>query len=248
MLLSGNGGRGIGLLKETGLLAILLPEVDALDGVAQPARFHPEGDVLTHTRMLLDEYRSGGEVVALAALLHDIGKTPTATINDKGRIAFPGHAKVGAEMARAILERLRFSKKTTDKVETLIARHMDWPALPQMRQAKRRRMLLDDDLPLHMELHRLDCEACHRDTSIHAYALEEREKLLAEPPPIRPLLSGHELKRMGYEPGEAFGVMLEALVDAQLEGVVADEEQARAWLTERFAPPDGRSLAGGTAS
>jgi len=247
MLVSGRGGRGVGLLKEAGLLRRLLPEVNALDGVAQPARFHPEGDVLTHTRMLLDGYRRGGPAVALAALLHDIGKESTACINDKGREAFPNHAKVGAAMATDVCRRLRYPNRVTETVNDLVLRHMDWPALPQMREAKRRRMLLEEDFALHMELHRLDCEACHRDLSIHDYAWEQRRKIEAEPPPIAPLLNGHALKEMGFTPSPAFKTMLDALVDAQLEERVTDADEAQAFIRSRFAPPDGRPLAGETS-
>jgi poly(A) polymerase len=244
LLVSGRGGRGVGLLLEAGLLQILLPEVAALDGVPQPARFHPEGDVLTHTRMLLDAYEGGGEAIALAALLHDIGKAPTYTINEKGRHSYPNHADVGAEMATAILQRLRYPNQVVAQVHELVRRHMVWPTLPKMREAKRRRFLLQEDFADHLELHRLDVAACHRDFEIHVYAREEREKLDREPPPVRPLLSGHDLKAMGFSPGPAFREMLEALVDAQLEGTVGDAAGARTFVLERFRPPDGRPVAG----
>jgi poly(A) polymerase len=240
---SGRGGRGIGLLREAGLLARLLPEVEALHAVPQPSRFHPEGDVLTHTRMLLDGYREGGEAVALAALLHDVGKPPTA-VRERGRIAFPNHAKVGAAMAVEVCARFRYPNRVTTLVEDLISRHMDWPALPKMREAKRRRALLDPEFDRHMELHRLDCEACHRDLSIHRYAREQRRALDAEPPPVRPLLGGDALKEMGFLPGPAFRVILEALVDAQLEGRVRDAADASRFVRAHYAPPDGRALAG----
>lgn len=233
ILLSGRGGRGVGLLLDTGLLEAILPEVAALDGVPQPARFHPEGDVLTHTRMLLDGYRGGGEEVALAALLHDVGKAPTLEMKE-GRWAFPRHAQVGAEMAEAILRRLRYPNRVIGQVTDLVDRHMDWPQLKQMREAKRRRLLLRDDLPLHMELHRLDCGACHGDLTVHAYALEERRKLEAEPPPVKPLLTGRDLIGMGFAPGPSFKAMLEAIVDAQLEGRVKDADEARAFVRARY--------------
>jgi len=240
----GRGGRGVGLLLEAGLLSVILPEVAALDGVPHPPRFHPEGDVLTHTRLLLEEYRGDDPALALAALLHDVGKAPTFQYNDKGRCSYPKHAAVGARMAVEILRRLRYPNRTVERVETLVARHMDWPALRDMREAKRRRFLLQDDFASHLELHRLDCEACHRDLSIHAWARELRAQLAAEPPPVRPLLTGDDLIAMGFRPGPPFRVMLEALVDAQLEGEVENRAAAEAWMAERFVPPDGKLVAG----
>ncbi len=233
ILLSGRGGRGLGLLFDTGLLEAILPEVAALDGLPQPARHHPEGDVLTHTRMLLDGYREGGEEVALAALLHDVGKKPTLEMKE-GKPAFPRHAQVGAELAGEILRRLRYPNRVVHQVVEIVDRHMDWPQLKQMREAKRRRLLLREDLPLHMEMHRLDCLACHGDTSVHAYALEERRRLEAEPPPVKPLLDGNDLIGMGFAPGPSFKAMLDAIVDAQLEGAVKNADEARAFVRSRY--------------
>ncbi|MDH3592890.1 MAG: CCA tRNA nucleotidyltransferase [Planctomycetota bacterium] len=245
ILCSGRGGRGLGLLKETGLLDRILPEVAALDGVEQPSRWHPEGDVFTHTRMMLDSYAGGEPAVALAALLHDVGKAPTAETNKRGHPAFPRHARVGADMAVEIMRRLRYSNRVIDEVEELIADHMTWPALPGMREAKRRRYLLRDTLDHHLALHELDCAACHNDLTAHAYALAEKARLDAEPPPVSPLLNGHALQELGFRPGPAMGTILEALVDAQLEGDVADAETARKFILARFSPPDGKPLAEG---
>ncbi|MHC4225621.1 MAG: CCA tRNA nucleotidyltransferase [Planctomycetota bacterium] len=247
ILLSGRGGRGVGLMLETGLLELILPEVAALDGVPQPALFHPEGDALTHTRMLLDSFEGeGGAAVALAALLHDIGKAPTLGINEKkGRIAFPNHAPLGAEMAVEVMRRLRYPGSLIEQVEILVARHMDWKNLPDMRAAKQRRFLLRDDFHLHLELHRLDCEASHRDLAIHRFATDEVARLETEPPPERPLLDGHRLMELGFAQGPCLGRILHALMDAQLEGAVRDREAAEEFVLRRFARPDGRPIAEG---
>ncbi|MHC4932088.1 MAG: CCA tRNA nucleotidyltransferase [Planctomycetota bacterium] len=245
IVLSGRGGRGLGLMLETGLLELILPEVAALDGVPQPALFHPEGDALTHTRMLLDSFRGdGGEAIALAALLHDIGKAPTQGINEKkNRIAFPNHAPLGAGMAADVMRRLRYPGSLIEQVESLVARHMDWKNLPDMRSAKQRRFLLRDDFALHLELHRLDCEASHRDLSIHRFARDEVARLEAEPPPMRPFLDGHRLMELGFARGPGLGRILHDLMDAQLEGTVGDRESAERFVLSRFTPPDGRPIA-----
>ncbi|MFQ5844421.1 MAG: CCA tRNA nucleotidyltransferase [Planctomycetota bacterium] len=239
ILLSGRGGRGLGLLLELGLLPVILPEIAAMVGVDQPPRFHPEGDLFTHTRLVLDGYRTGGIEVALGALLHDVGKPTTRTVDERGRTRFPGHSDAGADLSDEILARLRYPTRTVKRVHDLVARHMDWPNLPRMREAKRRRWLLRDDFDLHLELHRLDCQASHGDLSIHEYARRERRNLDEEPPPVRPLVCGTTLIEMGYRPGPAFGKILEAVVDAQLEGGITSEEEARRWVAERFRPPHG---------
>ncbi|MFT5434507.1 MAG: poly(A) polymerase, partial [Myxococcota bacterium] len=78
ILTEGGARRGMELLDETGLLREILPEAVALKGVEQPPEHHPEGDVWTHTLMLLEDLPVGATVtLAMGALLHDIGKPVT---------------------------------------------------------------------------------------------------------------------------------------------------------------------------
>ena len=102
ILTEGGARRGFELLDETGLLADILPEVAAMKGVAQPPEFHPEGDVWTHTLLMLDQLREPSVTLALGVLLHDVGKPPTFRVAD--RIRFDGHVEKGVEMAEAILK------------------------------------------------------------------------------------------------------------------------------------------------
>src|SRR5262245_39221838 len=112
ILTEGAARRGFALLDETGLLDVVLPEVARLRGVAQSPDYHPEGDVWTHTLLLLDQLPAGAsETLALGALLHDVGKALCAA--RKGdRITFYGHPAVGADIAVAICQRLRRSRET----------------------------------------------------------------------------------------------------------------------------------------
>ena len=122
ILTEGQARRGLALLDESGLLKEILPEVSRLKGVAQPPEFHPEGDVWVHTLGLLDRLREPTLELALAALLHDVGKPDTQVFAD--RIRFNGHDSLGARMSRQILSRLRFSNETIDRVASLVGQHM----------------------------------------------------------------------------------------------------------------------------
>lgn len=115
---------GILLLKQTGLLKRILPEVDSAFAVGQksPARHHIY-DVGTHSVMAMKLCPSKDPVVRLATLLHDIGKVPTYKVDEKGIITFYNHEMVSTKLAKAILARLRFSKKQTEKILTLIRWH-----------------------------------------------------------------------------------------------------------------------------
>jgi poly(A) polymerase len=87
----------------------------------------------------------------------------------------------------------------------------------------------------HLELHRLDCLASHG--SLDAY--EFLQRFLAETPPeqVRPprLVTGDDLKRLGYTPGPLFREILQAVEDAQLEGRVGSREEAIAFIQARFS-------------
>ena len=94
ILTEGGARRGFELLDDSGLLEVILPEIAQMKGVAQPPEFHPEGDVWTHTLMILSALRDPATTLAWAALLHDVGKPPTFRVAD--RIRFDNHADVGA--------------------------------------------------------------------------------------------------------------------------------------------------------
>ena len=88
------------LLSSCGLLEHFLPEVECMHGVQQPPQFHPEGDVFEHTCLVMDMLygNTGGcysDELAVAALLHDVGKPPTYSESD--RIRFNGHDRVGGQ-------------------------------------------------------------------------------------------------------------------------------------------------------
>ena len=120
LLTEGAARRGFELLDETGLLAVVLPDIAKMKGVEQPPQFHPEGDVWIHTRMLLENLQPHcSPTLAWGVLLHDVGKPPTfAPANGPGtRIRFDGHVEVGARMAEHICRALRFSNDDTEQIE-----------------------------------------------------------------------------------------------------------------------------------
>lgn len=226
--------RGFELLDETGLLADILPEVAAMKGVKQPPEFHPEGDVWTHTLIMLEALVAPSPTLALGVLLHDVGKPPTFRVSD--RIRFDGHAELGAEMAGRILTRLRFSNEHVRQVEALIANHLRFKDVRQMRQSTLRRMMRLDRFEEHLELHRLDCLASHGMLDNHDFVKEKLEELSHEE--LRPprLITGHDLIREGYKPSPLFAEILEIVETAQLESVISTPEEALALIRSRFAP------------
>lgn len=232
ILTEGHARRGFELLDTSGLLPVLLPEISVMKGVEQPPQYHPEGDVWTHTLLLLEGLDTCSATLAWGALLHDVGKPPTFRIAD--RIRFDGHVEAGVLLAREILNRLRFSNTEGTRIEALIKNHMRFKDALNMRPSTLKRFLRMPAFDEHLELHRLDCLACHG--NLEAYNFAQRK--LAENPPERlapqPLLSGRDLIDAGYSPGPAFSRIIRALEDAQLDGTIYTREDAIAFLTTHF--------------
>ncbi len=235
ILTEGQARRGFELLEETGLLQEVLPEVKAMQGVQQPPEFHPEGDVWTHTLMMLDGLRAPTPTLALGVLLHDVGKPPTFTVRE--RIRFDNHVEVGAKMAEAICGRLRVPSRETERVVELVRHHLRFKDFPQMRRSTQLRFLRMEGFEEHLELHRLDCLSSHR--NLENYELARR--MLEETPPEvikpAPLVRGDDLIAQGYSPGPAFKKILQAVEDAQLEGKIHTREDALRLIAEQFPLP-----------
>jgi poly(A) polymerase len=110
------------LLKVTGLLPLILPEVQALVGVKQN-KYH-DRDVFGHVTRVLD--RTPPDIITrLGALFHDIGKVATRIERPDGKVQFIGHADVGEKITAEIMRRLKYSTRDIRQVTTLVGRHMD---------------------------------------------------------------------------------------------------------------------------
>jgi poly(A) polymerase len=245
LLTEGSARRGFELLDASGLLPAVLPEVARMKGVEQPPEFHPEGDVWSHTRIMLEGLPAGvPETLAWGVLLHDVGKPPTFTpASGPGtRIRFDSHTEVGAAMAEAICRRLRFSNASTEQIVSLVRNHLRFIDVPRMRPATLKRFVRLPRFEEHLELHRLDCLSSHG--KLDAYEFVRR--FLAETPPeeVRPprLVSGDDLKALGLSPGPLFGKILAAVEEAQLEGRVKTREEALDLLRTMAREGDGRAV------
>jgi poly(A) polymerase len=236
ILTEGAARKGFELLDDTGLLVEILPEVAAMKGVPQPPEFHPEGDVWTHTLLMLGAMRSPTVTLALGVLLHDVGKPPTFRIAE--RIRFDSHAATGARMAVEILTRLRFSNEEIRRVEALVANHLRFRDVERMRESTLKRFLRMEHFDEHLELHRLDCLASHGCLDHYHFVLAKLREFSEEKLKPPRLLTGHDLIREGYRPGPLFRKMLETVEDAQLEGAIHTPEEALALIRSRFGPPE----------
>jgi poly(A) polymerase len=231
-----HAARGLVLLRDSGLLAPVSPELAATISCGQSPEYHPEGTVFEHIRLMLEKLPPGAdELLPWAVLLHDIAKPVTAERDaTTGAIHFYGHEKTGAELARAILNRLRFPKKQIDEIAACVLHHMQFKDVKQMRKATLRRLLLRETFPLELELHRLDCLGSHGDLSHYDFLVEQAEELKKKPAMRPPLLTGDDLIALGVKPGPALGALLAEIREKQLADELKDKRQAKVWAKKQI--------------
>lgn len=237
MFTGNNPAYALELLRETGLLKVLLPEVDAMQGVTQPPEYHPEGDVYEHTLLMFKHLACADLRVAWSVLLHDIGKVRTRSVEPGGRIRFFGHESVGADMAYELLERLHFSIADRDSIVSAIRNHMRFSSVCDMRAAKLRKLLADKNFSVELELHRLDCISCHAMMDCFVYLLDKLNEYADRLILPEPFINGNDLKRFGLTPGPHFRKILDAVFEEQLAGNITTREEA---LQKAMNFPDKR--------
>ena len=247
--------RGLTLLVETGLAALVLPELPAL--ALERDEHHRHKDVYEHTLTVLEqaidlEHRlptAPDLVLRLAALMHDVGKPRTRKFLDDGTVTFHHHDVVGAKMTRKRMQALRFSRDEVDAVATLVELHLRFHGYGggEWTDSAVRRYVRDagDQLERLHILTRADCTTRNRrkadrlrrsydDLEQRIERLSEEEELAA----IRPDLDGNQIMGvLGIEPGrevgEAYRFLLELRID---EGPLGEEEatrRLREWWADR---------------
>jgi tRNA nucleotidyltransferase (CCA-adding enzyme) len=236
---------GFALARDLGVVERLLPEMVPLYDCPQDAEWHPEGDVWTHTLMVMDEARRQNADLArpqlaaimLGAVCHDLGK-PQTTVHVEGRIKSPGHEAAGVEPATRILDRLNVH--TLDGVDVraqvlgIVAEHLRPSAFHKAKDTVKdgafRRLAQRVDLELLTRFARADCNGrgAAFDCSAMDWFIERARSLGVEHRPPAPILLGRHLIAMGVAPGPGMGEILRAVYEQQLDGTVTTLEEAEA--------------------
>ena len=212
-----------------------MPELAATIDCEQSPDFHPEGSVFNHIGLMLEKLPANAhESLPWAVLFHDIAKPVTAERDAKaGTIHFYGHEKVGAEMARTIMGRLRFPKKQIDEIVACVLHHMQFKDVKQMRKATLRRLLMRATFPLELELHRLDCLGSRGDLELYDFLAGQAEQLSHQPEIRPPLLTGKDLIELGMKPGKELGALLHEIREKQLQDELKTPREAKAWVKKK---------------
>jgi tRNA nucleotidyltransferase (CCA-adding enzyme) len=233
---------GFTLALDLGVIDRVLPEMRPLVGCEQEPEWHPEGDVWTHTLIVIDEARrANGDLlrpqqitVMLGAVCHDLGKPATTAFVD-GRIRSLDHEQAGVAPTESLLDRLNVH--TIDGFDVrrhvigLVAQHLKpgmFHKAPNVSDGAFRRLAQKVDLELLARLARADCRG--RTGSFDCSAMDwfiERARALGvehQPPP--PLLLGRHLLELGLTPGPRVGEVLKQIYEKQLDGAITNVFEA----------------------
>lgn len=233
ILTEGGAKKGFELLDSTGLLKVLLPEIEAMKRVEQSPDHHPEGDVFTHTLLMLGHLDCPSETLAYGCLLHDVAK-PVCIQRDGERLTFYGHTERGADMAQAILKRLKRSRATWERVAYLVRNHLRHTQAPNMRLSTLKRFLGEEGIEELLELARIDALSASGDLHHYRFCKRKLAELKEEGIHPEPLLRGRDLIAMGFSPGPIFQQILQQVEDAQLGGELSSREEAMEWVNKNY--------------
>ncbi len=204
-------------IERLGILDAILPELCGMRGTPQDPEYHPEGDVMAHTLLMLSHMVAPSSALAWSLLLHDCGKPASFTRGDDGRCHFYGHEEAGARMAGSILARMKLPSKVSDNAASAVRNHMRAASAPQMRQSKISRMICDENFPDELELHRIDCISSHRKMDSYVHMLDSYSRFESRPRMPARLVTGDDLIGLGLEPGPQFSKILPELHNIQIE-------------------------------
>jgi poly(A) polymerase len=238
-------GAGLQWLHDSGVLAVVLPELDATVDFSQEAgRRHK--DVWEHTKLVVLQ-SPDKPLVRWSALLHDIGKVPTRIILPDGRVTFHRHAEVGARMFDAVGKRLGFDRVARHHIRFLIYHHLranayqgGWTDAAVRRFDHEMTGYLEDLT----ELSRADVTSRRpgrrQEAAANIEALMQRisaiRELDARVPPLPPGLGNAIMEGFALAPGKRIGELRKLCEDA-IESGVLQERQDAAYYIEYLKRP-----------
>jgi poly(A) polymerase len=235
MLVHTSRAEAMDLMMETGLMAVVLPPVVAMEGVFQGKPVQPEGDLWDHVLMVLRNLPAAPSFpLAFAALLHDVGKPLTKSVY-KGKFSFHNHEMVGRTIAEELSRQLRLSNAERERIAWLVEFHQYLGEAKNLRESKLKRVLAEPGIQELLDLHRADALASTGDASHVDYCEEYLRMEPAGPINPAPLVTGHDLVRHGLSPGPHFKQILDAVYEAQLDRAIAGKRDALEWIDRKIA-------------
>jgi tRNA nucleotidyltransferase (CCA-adding enzyme) len=244
LLQAARPSRGFALALDLGVVDQILPEMRPLVGCPQEPEWHPEGDVWTHTLMVVDQAHALNAdldkprfvAVMLGAVCHDLGKPATTAVID-GRIRSLDHEQAGVAPTLALLDRLNVHSvdgfDVRGQVAGLVAHHLKPGMLYKaggVGDGAFRRLAQKVDLELLARVAKADClgRTGHFDCSAMDWFLERARAIGVEHAAPAPLVLGRHLIDLGVAPGPGMGVLLKRIYEKQLDGEITTVDEGLA--------------------
>ena len=237
---------GLSLALDLGVIDRVLPELRPLVGCEQEPEWHPEGDVWTHTLMVVDKARAMNAdldrprqlTVMLGAVCHDLGKPSTTAFID-GRIRSIDHEQAGVEPTLRLLDRLNVHSidgyDVRGQVVGLVAQHLKpgmFHKAPNVGDGAFRRLAQKVNLELLARVARADClgRTGDFDCSAMDWFIDRARLLGVEHQPPAPLVLGRHVLALGVPPGPRVGELLKQIYEKQLDGEITSVEEGVDYL------------------
>lgn len=219
----------------------LFSQIGNLEKLHQDPEWHPEGDALVHTGLVLEhahklcvarnitDYERC--VIIFAALCHDFGKATTTTVEDNGRITAKNHAAAGLEPTKRFLNSIECPISIKAKVLPLVAEHMVCASSPLSDTAVRKLSKRVSPASIRELCLLIESDQCGRYPRPQVRSdilnkLQESAKVLGvyKNPPA-PIMTGNDILSLGVEQGPHVGRVLNKLYEMQLKGSFFDRER-----------------------
>jgi poly(A) polymerase len=225
------------LLSEYGLLSLVLPEVEALKGVAQIPSYHRHEDVWAHLLKMLAYMAEQSPVrsatVSWAAVLHEVGKPVASELN--GGKNFNNHEIESVRLTEKIATRLKMSRADCDRIVAMVADHLKFRDVFQMRESTLQRLIRQEHFEELLAFHKADAGASDGNLAYYEFCanrLETLKKSLTTD--IQKLVDGKDLIQLGFLPGPEFSEILRVVEDLTLEKKLTTKEEALEYVIKNF--------------
>ena len=232
MLMRSGATEGLQLLSQSGLLRVILPEIENLKEMTQAPGFSADHNLLQMTCLLLDKMELSSEALAFAGLFYYFQAGSGEADAESAQIySQNNYARI--TQAAEVLRRLKASNEVIEYVsEVLDCQHLFYE-VREMREGQLKLFLSRESFQDELKLHQLHCQ--NAEESLEFYDFICKKLIAYKDENLRPeaLLNGHDLIELGMEPGPAMKPVLEEAYLLQLEGKLPDKKGAMDWAKQQ---------------
>ncbi len=232
-----NPAQALQALSDLGLLPLLIPELEALKGMAQIPSSYRKEDLWSHllkmVQHLAEKNPVRSEALAWAAVLHESGK-PLVSSKNEGE-NFNGHEIEGASLALSIAQRFKISRDVSDRIYKIVMDHLKFRDVFQMRESTLQRLIREPHFEELLKFYEADAITLDGNLAFYEFCYSKYQELAKNPESywVR-LIDGKDLIALGFRPGPQFSEILRTIEDLALEKKLLTQEEALSYVVKNF--------------